>query len=315
MHALPYQPPLAPRRLWVALLLTLAMPGLGHLYCGQARRGLGVWAVVFGVFVLSISLWTHFLFVPLGPSMVLLAGWAVLQLALGVALRRLTSSQAQYRLHPLNHPVSYVAVFLGLGVLPTLLTVQLVGAYFVGSVVIEADGNFPMLLVGDRLLYERRGFADRSPEPGELVVIAWPPQGTVVARVIAGAGHTVHLRDGRPVVDGRIFDRQRLELLRVQRFSPEQTRTLDRYAGYLEQNNGREYVVVYGKEGHRQPDPPPARVGPGEIYVLADNRTAALRDRRYGKVPLSAVRGRPRYIWASFDTGSPRVGRVGLSAR
>ncbi len=311
-------PRASPRRLSIALLLTALMPGLGHVYCGRARAGLSVWAAVLLLFVALTVAWARWLFVPVLPLVVLAAAWTALQLVLVFDLARTVRAEgATYRLRPLNHGLTYLAVFLGLGVLPVGGTLVYLSVTRVASVEVAGYAMFPRLLPGDRLLIDRQGFAAAPPQPGELVVVDWadrPQPG--VGRVIATAGNTVHVRDGRPVIDGGTLERTAVEQMRVARFGPDDAARLAALDGYVEQRGDRAYVVTYARRRPLIEDPPPVTLRDDEVFVLGDNRDAALEARAFGRVSLDRVLGRPRYIWASFDAeGDPRGGRVGLAVR
>lgn len=302
----------APRRLGVAFALGLAMPGLGHIYCGQVRRGLSIWAAAGGLLALALAVFAELLFVPWLPALVVLAGWAILQTALLAERGRYVREHgARYRLSPINHWLCYLAVFLGLWVLPAVVGVGLLRAR-VGSVAVASDAMFPWLLPGDHLLVDRDAFAARAPEVGELVVLSGPA-GPRVARVVAIAGQTVHLRDGRPVIDGAPAPLTPVGALSVARFQGALAARLDALAGFIEHNGERPYLVTYDAAGAARSEPPPVRVGAEQLYVLGDNRDAALRDRDFGRVELAAVSGRPTAVWLSVDDdGAPRAGRVGV---
>ncbi len=293
------------------------MPGLGHIYCGQVRRGLLLWSCVCGALIAALVAWGRWLFVPVMPVAVLAVSYTLLQLSITQDLSRFVRQEGDtYALRPVNHWLSYLAVFLGLAVLPLVLTAQVLGGFFVGSFEIDGHAMFPRLLPGDRVLFERDGFAEGGPRAGDLVVVQRNIGSVLVARVIATPGHTVHLREGRPVVNGRTLDRARLGALSVPRFGLDDQARLSTLAGYVESMGERRYVVTYAQERQWLGDPPPETLGQGEYYVLADNRDAALGRRWYGKVERREVQGRPRYIWASFDdVGRARPGRVGLHIR
>ena len=308
----------APRRPALAYGLTALMPGLGHLYCGEVRRGLTVWFAVLAVLVGAVFAFARWVFVPVAPAVVLALAWAGLQAALWADLAALLQSVgARYRLRPINHPLTYVAAFLGLGVLPLGGAALLAGAWWVGSVEVVDQSMFPRLLPGDRVVFDRAAFAERAPRAGELVVVDWPPAARRgVARVVATGGHTVHLRDGRPVIDGRRAEQVPVDALRVPRFAPHEVADLDALAGYLERLGARPRLVTYARRRPAHEDPPPVTLRDDELYLLGDNRDAALAARAFGRVAVDAVLGRPQFVWASIDAeGGARAGRVGLPVR
>ncbi len=308
----------APRSLWRAVALTLLMPGLGHIYCGQVRRGLAVWGAVLAALLVGLYAWARWMLVPVVPLVGAAFSWVLLQAALAGDLSRFVREHgAEYRVRPVNHPLAYVAAFLGLAVLPLVVGGVVTPTAWVGSVEVQTRGMFPHLLPGDRVLYDRTAYAARPPEAGDLVVVAWPPSGRLVARVVATGGRTVALREGRPIVDGRPIERGRVVGLRVPRFgSGRDAEDLEALSGYLERQGGNAYIVTYDRKRSLLDDPSPVVLRSDELYVLGDNRDEAVRLRHYGRVPTAAIHGRPRYVWASFDAdGETREGRVGRELR
>lgn len=303
-----------PRRLWLAGLLTVLMPGLGHIYCGRVRRGLLIWSGLLAVAVAAALAWARWLFVPVGPLIVAGGAWIALQVVLWADLAGFVERHgADYRLRPVNHGLSYLAIFLGLGVLPLTVVGVVVERFMVSSLVVDDGAMFPHLLPGDRVLFERGAFDDRPPRPGDLVVVAADDRAQVT-RVVAAGGETVHLRDARPVIDGVEPAHEPVDGLAVPLFGPELQTRLDALRGFLERRGEHDpYVVTYDRVARRTgPDPAPASLAADEIFVLGDNRDEALSRRAYGRVPLRAVQGRPRYIWVSLGDDGLRSGRVGL---
>lgn len=305
-----------PRRrlLPVAVGLSVLMPGLGQIYCGRVRAGLAVWGAVLAVWCFCLLVWTRWLFAPVMPALVLGLAWGALQLVLIADLVRTVRAQAPtYELRPLNHAVAYLSIFLGLGVLPVGGGWLVVTRVHVGSLEVHSTAMFPHLLPGDRVLFDRTAFAEQPPRLGELVVVDGPQGTPIVARVVAGAGQVVQLREGRIVVDGQALTQGALEHLRVARFGPRESLQLASLEGFIEGNRGRSYIVMYDKERPVRLEPAPVELGPGEVYVAGDNRDAAVTERWHGRVRVDVIHGQPRCIWASRDeAGLDRPGRAGL---
>lgn len=306
-------PPPAPRRLLWALGFTLAMPGLGHVYCGDLSRGLRIWFMCFGMLGLSYAAWLYLLFVPWLLVAVLLLAWAFVVGALVADLWHLVGMQGQaFQLRPCNHGVVYLSLLLGLWVGPIAFGQHILQRAVVGSVDVSDEGMFPKLLVGDRVLFERLPFRRAVPGAGEIVVVRWTRERVRVSRVIATGGQTVHLKGGRPIVDGVEVEWAPLDDLRVPAFGegPESL-ALSAMSGYVERLGGEPYVVTRAR--FSPPDPAPVTVGPREVYVIGDNRSADLESGEFGRIPIDAIVGRPRYVWASLaPSGALRGGRIGF---
>lgn len=305
----------SPRSLVRAALLTLAMPGLGHVYCGRARHGLLVWLGVLAVALGGAIFWARWFFL---PDVALILGGVAL-LALDAVLiadlaRWVRASGATYQLRPVNHPLTYVGVGLGLGALPVFIAATVLAHGYVGSARVETYAMFPAFLPGDAVLFDRAAYADRPPVNGELVVVR-QGQRLRVARVIATAGQTVRLFDGRPSIVGRPIARRPLVDLNVPRFTPADRARLAGLDGYWEVNGGRQYVVTYAK-GLQARQTVSLTLGPDEVFVLGDNRDARRGPLSQGRVPAANILGRPQCIWASTDSAADvRPGRAGLGVR
>lgn len=207
---------------------------------------------------------------------------------------------------------SAVAIFL-------FIRIFLIAAYHIPSESME-----PTLLVGDFLFVDEVSYGAHipftnlrvpgftSPKRGSIVVYESPPQRcipnthcdfipddstpTVVKRAVAVAGDTVHMRHGLLYVNG-IAQRQGFGAV----------------ADPLAQDDSSPY---YGWQ-HRfevrnsRFGPPPATpthdnwgpllVAPKHLLTMGDNRYQSIDGRYYGFAPLANVRGRPLFIYFSFD--------------
>jgi signal peptidase I len=153
-----------------------------------------------------------------------------------------------------------------------------------------------------------------SPKRGSIVVYESPPQHcipntsycpftpddptpTVVKRAVGVAGDTVYMRQGLLYVNG-IAQRQGFgtsaEPLAQDDSSP--------YFGWQHR---------FEVKGSRFGPPPatpthdnwgPLLVPPKHLMTLGDNRYESIDGRYYGFAPLANVRGRPLFIYFSFDT-------------
>jgi signal peptidase I len=207
---------------------------------------------------------------------------------------------------------SAVALFL-------FIRVFLIAAYHIPSESME-----PTLLVGDFLFVDELSYGAHipfthlkmpgftSPKRGSIVVYESPPQRcipntncpytpddstpVVVKRVVAVAGDTVYMRKGMLYVNG-IAQRQGFgastEPLAQDDSSP--------YYGWQHR---------FEVQGSRFGPPPatpshdnwgPLLVPPQHLLGLGDNRYQSVDGRFYGFAPLANVRGRPLFIYFSFD--------------
>ncbi len=112
-----------------------------------------------------------------------------------------------------------------------------------------------------------------SPQPGDVVVFRpkdkAPP---LLGRVVAGPGQTLRIRRGRLVIDGRTVPAARV------------AEAPDGGGVVIEEtlSNGRSYFTLARGGEALFDDVAPARLGPEDWYILADNRDDAADSRMWG---------------------------------
>ncbi len=202
-------------------------------------------------------------------------------------------------------------------VLGTIAVFLLLRTFLLEAFRIPSGSMIPSLLVGDWLFVNKLVYGPHIPftkinlpgysEPkrGEVVVFVSPPQidqpddptPTLVKRLIAVPGDTIHMRDGVIHVNGEA--------------KPQ---------GPLFQQNPRgdgsyvsplfEWQKPFELKGSRFGDPPamptldnwgPLVVPPTRYFMLGDNRYDSKDGRYWGLVPRENFRGRPIFVYYSYN--------------
>ena len=196
------------------------------------------------------------------------------------------------------------------------LRIFLVEAYRIPS-----PSMVPTLLVGDWLFVNKLRFGPHipftninlpgyaEPQRGDVIVFEsptqvdqpWDPTPTLVKRMVAIGGDTVHMRDGVFHLNG-VAQRQ----------------------GFASTNpvgDGTEVNPLYEWQKQHQITgsrfgPPPAQsthdnwgpliVPAGHYLMLGDNRYNSKDGRYWGPVPRANIRGRPLFVYYSWDADSDR---------
>lgn len=153
---------------------------------------------------------------------------------------------------------------LAAATVPTALLRTLV----VGNYVIPSESMAPTLKTGDRVLSERLGRHSSPLVSGDVVTFPDPngDRRTLIKRIVATAGQTVEIKDGRLLVDGQVQDEPHVL--------------------------GPTHAVSLGRSL-----PHPYRVPDGYVFVMGDNRTHSMDSRSYGAIPTSAVSSRAHVIY------------------
>jgi signal peptidase I len=138
---------------------------------------------------------------------------------------------------------------------------QGIKTFLVQPFVIPTGSMIPTIEIGDRVLADKIVYRFvREPRRGDIVVFDDPtgshPQ--LIKRVIATAGQTVDIKDGKLLVDGKVLDEP----------------------------------YTHGKRTDPQIVPMPVKIDPGYLWLMGDNRPQSGDSRSFGEMPVKVVRGR-----------------------
>lgn len=266
---------------WVTALLTVLTPGLGHLYLGQARRGIAL-------FVLVMIADTLLLFAMMG---VLARFWLfAISLALLIALWLFILGDAitQARRMP-SHPVysynwwpAYVGAFVLACLVfaaPCIYGLHAKASGQLGYFRATAASMAPTLRAGEYFLADSTYYRSRQPSRGEVAVYADPKRidTHLIKRIVAIEGDRIAIRNGRATVNGMPVEEPYVDAGASQGASANMAET---------------------------------RVPQGHVFMLGDNRANSVDSRdtvAHGPVPMKNLIGRVTDI--AFSPVLARMGR------
>ena len=195
-------------------------------------------------------------------------------------------------------------------------TIAIVLFLFVRTFLVEAfkipSGSMERtLLVGDFLLVNKMVYgaevpftgkhlpAIREPQRGDVVVFQWPidPSKNFVKRLVGVPGDTLMMRDGDLWVNGTLQD-EKYVLHSDSLVDP----TADEF-------NWQKDYLLRTAEAAEVDHPSRNNWGPlvvpkDKYFVLGDNRDNSLDSRYWQFVPDSLIRGRPMFVYYSYDPDS-----------
>jgi signal peptidase I len=286
-----------PRKPWVAGLLGLALPGLGHLYAGQPRAA-GV------AFLLSVPAATVVLGAPLilpQPLNIVLALLGLSVIVIGIPLHGAETAKAAsptYELRPYNRWYVYLGLYCIIALVLRPWTYAYTKTHLLEAFRVPAASMEPTIHVGDYLYVAKWDNARRDLHRGALVVFesVEEPGLKVIKRILGVPGDTLAMdagtlhRNGQPLAEpytirvqpGRSEDP--LQRAKMQAWQ-------SRYLAGAVADPYRPDLEDWG----------PVVVPADSLFVLGDNRDASYDSRYYGFIPWHNVLGQPWVVYFSYD--------------
>jgi signal peptidase I len=290
------------------------MPGVGHVYCGELTRGL-VFGLLYGVAIPVVLGWLAYT----GPAPTILFAFLMVAAAFGVviaaavdAYRLARRTRADYELKAYNGPLVYVLIGLMIQGSHIGYALHIRGSLF-EAFRVPAASTYPAIDPNDRLLVDKTAYRKRDPQRGDLVIFRPPNENWrthYIKRVVALAGDTVEMKDGRLHVNG--------EKLPLKRLEPSQATTTEvkvhgeilRGEFFGETNGDSTYTIFLAPPNYEAvQDVNEVIIPKHHCFVLGDNRNYSLDSRHFGPIPFAAIRGRADYIYWPAGNWS-RFGRL-----
>lgn len=270
------------RRPWLAVILTLALPGLGHVYCGKKIRAalaqiiawiVGYFSLLF--FVISDSIPTNYIL----PILTVTAWWVLVVVDV-VRIARATGDD--YVLRPFNRWYYYLSAWIV--VLLASVFLHPTSSYEAFSV--PAQSMESALFAGDYFIADLAAYEFDNPQPNDVVVFIFPRDMVTkyVKRCVAGPGDTIVLRNKALWVNGAVFDERKTVKFVNPKIQPRNP-------------NGADSPDNFG----------PFVVPADSYFMLGDNRDNSYDSRFWGTVPGDLILGKAIRIHWSRDRS-----RIGL---
>ncbi len=302
------------RQPWLAVVLSLIMAGLGHIYCGRFVKGL-VLAFLTCIFVpvffgiLSVSNSSVRMVVIIISFSVSMVIWLFAIIDSWYTARHTADS---YTLKDYNRWYVYMLLVL----MGTGGSTQI--AFNVRSTLLEAfrvpvASNYPTIVPNDRFLANKLAYKTSDPKRGDLIVFLNPEDRRInfIKRVVAIAGDTVEIKDGQLYVNDEKLRRRKLDQSTLDNIRVEVKGEPLEGDVFEETNGNAKYKIFLAGPPHDTTSSDFAKitVPKHHCFVLGDNRNLSQDSRHFGPIPLATVKGRADYLyWPAKDWS--RFGRI-----
>ncbi|MFA5863261.1 MAG: signal peptidase I [Phycisphaerae bacterium] len=292
----------------IAVMLSLVMPGLGHIYCGKLVKGL-VLAFLAGIPALMFFTAMATQVSVRMPILIIALFWllAITIIVVVDSYRLAKRVKNNYELKEYNRWYVYVILISMIAGSSVVYSFYL-RDHFVEAFRIPGASMYPTIFQGDRVLADKIAYSTADPQRGDVIVFSNPDnrRENRIKRIVALAGDTVEIRNDDLYINGKKLQRQDIPIATADM-------TKDQIAGkmYYEINGQAKYKIILTQKSQNRPttDFGPIKVPSHYCFCLGDNRGQSNDSRQYGPVFLATIKGRVDYIYFPAKNWS-RFGRI-----
>ena len=270
-----------PRSKWKTAFLTLLTMGLGHIYCGEVKRGISFFAIHYVLMLLAFVLLKYY------PSLTNMSAIATILLIFFIyclmdALKVSRKKTRYYELQKYNRWYVYIAIVLIFLFIPRPLTRNYIKENVGKTFNIPAGSMIPTLLIGDMLLAKTDLISKLDIKKGELVIFNYPEDRSriFIKRVIAIEGETLSIKNKKVFIDDVLIEEP-----------------------YIINSDPK--IIV--NQSIPRDNLESVKIPAGSFFVLGDNRDDSFDSRYWGFVRKSDIIGKAALLFWSWDHENYKV--------
>ncbi len=289
------------RRPWIAVFLSLLMPGMGQIYCGSITQGLVLMLIV----IMFSTFWMFGMIVDRvregTPMGVFIMMWVFVLLATVVAAvdayRRARRTRYDYTLKDYNNWSVYLVLLWICGA-GTLGYGAMIKKNLFAAFQVPVNSMAPTIVAGDRVYANKITYKHETPEYGDIVLFKNPENRKIyfIKRVVALGGDTVEIKAGQLLINGQLLKREWVEKKTV--YVDKQHVEGD---VFWESLGDVQYQIFVSKltsgPNTQEKDFGPVTVPAYQCFVMGDNRNHSFDSRNFGSLSLGALKGKLTLIY------------------
>lgn len=270
------------RNPWLSGLFTFFTIGLGHLYTGQAKKGILLY--FFGQGVLLAGVLPLIYYFPSVPTFIitLFVAFAFFIYCIVDAVKLSKRYRFGYTLKKYNKWY----VYLGCWILVTFIIQPIVSSsireFLIQAYKIPAGSLKPTILIGDQILARKRFAVKQGIKRGDMIIFPFPKDVSkdYIKRVVAMGGETIEIVNKEVFINGHLLQEPYV-IHTDNRIMPKGSMNRDNFG--------------------------PVTVPENAFFVLGDNRDQSNDSRFWGFVEKSEVKGKAYTIYWSWDRENFKV--------
>ncbi|MBC8481262.1 MAG: signal peptidase I [Planctomycetes bacterium] len=296
-----------------AIVLSLIMPGLGHVYCGRIVKGL-LLTFLSSIFV-PIILITLMFDVPIKMviiGMSILASLAVAIMAIIDSYYVAKHAKLNYELKEYNRWYVYLLLILISAGGSTEVASNVKSNYF-EAFRVPVAANYPTIVPNDRFLANKLAYRSKNPKRGDMIVFINPEnrRQNFIKRVVAVAGDTIEIKDNEVHVNNEKLEIQKLPQKMLDNIRIKINGKPLEGDVFYEINGNAKYKIFLAKPPHDKlsHDFAKTTVPEHHCFVLGDNRNFTRDSRHVGPIPLATIKGKADYLYCPSKDWS-RFGKI-----
>ncbi len=296
----------------VAALLSIYMPGLGHIYCGRMVKGIVILFLNYVLIpIITLELLVDSSHIRITVFIVSICSALTIWLtAIIHSFYVARHTRPDYKLKEYNRWYVYVLFVFIIGMCSSQTAENFrfaLGEPFRTS----SSSMYPTIEYHDRILANKISYKNNDPKRGDVVVFISPEDRHVInsKRVIAIAGDTLEMKGNQLFINGVKLERDSRGRASYIGKDPNKKDVKVEGELFIEKNGQLEYMIfledIYDSKSFPPPrwaDFPETKVPKNNCFLLGDNRNLSEDSRHFGSVPLAMVKGRAEYLyWPAND--------------